>query len=68
MDNEKEITVNVIMEIIKESINDVVSVHGEIHKVQVFGNALAIYFKDGNVYKQPFITKDREVAMMDALR
>lgn len=66
MENEKEI--NVIMQIIKESLNDVVSVHGQIHKVQVFGNAIAIYFKDGNVYKQPLITKERVVAVEDALR
>ena len=56
------------MQAIEKSINDIVLVHGQIHKVQKFGNAVAIYFTDGNVYKQPLITKDRLATVEDSLR
>lgn len=57
-----------LMQAIEKSINDIILVHGQIHKVQKFGNAVAIYFTDGNVYKQPLITKDRLATVEDSLR
>lgn len=57
-----------LIQIIEKSLTDVVCVHGEIYKVSKVGNSVVVYFKDGNVYKQPLVTKERTVAVLDALR
>lgn len=47
-----------LMGIIEKALHDVISVEGKISKVQKYGNSVVIKFENGNIYKQPLITKN----------
>jgi hypothetical protein len=59
---------NYVIQTVEKYLKDTVSIHGEILRVSKIGNSIVIYFKDGNVYKQPLITLERNVAVLDDLR
>lgn len=42
---------------ILQKIGDVVMVEGDTEKIVLYGNSLIIKFKNGNTYRQEFISK-----------
>lgn len=63
IDNEKHIYE--LMQQIEKSLNDIILVHGQIKKVSKIGNSMTIWFTDGNVYKQPLVSKQTDIAVLD---
>lgn len=56
-----------LMQQIENSLSDIISVHGQIKKVSKIGNSMIIWFNDGNIYKQPLVSKQTDMAVLDAL-
>lgn len=63
IDNEKHIYE--LMQQIEKSLNDIILVHGQIKKVSKIGNSMTIWFTDGNVYKQPLVSKQTDIVVLD---
>lgn len=54
-----------LMQQIEKSLNDIILVHGQIKKVSKIGNSMTIWFTDGNVYKQPLVSKQTDIVVLD---
>lgn len=63
VDNEKHIYE--LIQQIEKSLQEVISVHGQIKNVSKIGNSIAIFFNDGNIYKQPLASKETRIAVID---
>ena len=57
--------INELINQIKQSLNDIILVHGQIKKVSKIGNSMVIWFADGNVYKQSLVSKETNIATLD---
>lgn len=54
-----------IIQILNDAFLKIVKREGKIKKVSVLGNSIVIWFSNGNIYKQPLISKDCSQAVLD---
>lgn len=54
-----------IIEKVKQYLNNIVKVEGEIEKIIQYGNGLTIKFKNGTTYRQSFLEKECANVVLD---
>lgn len=54
-------------QMVKNAIEDIVKIEGEIRSMNTYGHSVFIKFDNGKVYQQPLISEFNDQPLLDAI-